>query len=674
MSLLRRLLVEKQKKNKVVDLLMVQGDDHQGGDDGNISVIPIVGLGGLGKSTLANFAYNDDRVVGSFELQMWQKVSVDFDITRLAKEILRSASGTKISEGLSPHQLQEQLRDALKDKKFLLVLDDVWNEDRNKWCQLRDMLTEGAKVGTKVLVTTRNSSVASIMGTVESINLDVLSFEDCLSLFVKCAFKEGQERQHPSLYEMGKDIVRKCGGVPLAVKTLGSQLYSKTDERQWKLIRDSEIWELERDGAGHILPALRLSYNQLPSHLKQCLVCCSILPTNYIRFYSGQLINHWMAHGILESRDYGNMEWEDVGELYFKELWERSFFQNVKDYDFFYQFDMHDLIKDLVQSVAQGESLIVDSAGTKGISENVRHLLFFGSGQNVSTTLQKLNKVRTIAAERCENIDESFLSTCISRFKYLRVLRLLISPCELLPTSIGSLKHLRSLELIANERITALPNSICKLQSLQTLGLGGCVNLEELPRDMRKLIRLRYLVITTKQSSFPENGVGCLTSLRYLSIWECSNLTCLPRDTSYLASLRTLMIGDCKQLDLVMENYQVIPLRLQKLGIIGVPQMVALPDWFQGCTNTLRVLVIGDCENLEALPGWLTSFASLRRLILHSSPKLLSLPEEMHRLTALTDVRIVDCPDLERRCQCDKGEDWPKISHVPNVSFERQIE
>ncbi|KAM1184956.1 hypothetical protein PS2_014002 [Malus domestica] len=236
-----KVIGRETEKNEVVDLLMVQGDDHQGGDNGNVSVIPIVGLGGLGKSTLASLVYNDDRVVGSFELRMWQKVSVDFDITRLAKEILRSALGTKISEELSPHQLQEQLRDALKDKKFLLVLDDVWNEDRNKWCQLRDILTEGAKVGTKVLVTTRNSTVASIMGTVENINLDVLSFEDCLSLFVKCAFKEGQERQHPSLYEMGKDIVKKCGGVPLAVNTLGSQLYSKTDESQWKLIRDSEI-------------------------------------------------------------------------------------------------------------------------------------------------------------------------------------------------------------------------------------------------------------------------------------------------------------------------------------------------------------------------------------------------------------------------------------------------
>ncbi|CAN6586419.1 unnamed protein product [Malus baccata var. baccata] len=655
------------EKNEVVDLL-VQGDDHQG--NRNVSVIPIVGFGGLGKTTLAKLVYNDERVVGCFNLRMWQNVSVDFDINRLAKEILGSALGTRISEGLSMDQLQEQLRDALKDKKFLLVLDDVWNEDRIKWTELRDLLIEGAKVGTKILVTTRNIPVASIMGTVGTyINLDVLSFEDSLSLFVKCAFEGGQERQHPILYEMGEDIVRKCGGVPLAVKTLGSQLYAKTDERQWKLIKDSEIWELEREGAGHILPALRLSYSQLPSHLKQCLACCSILPKNYTDFDSRELISHWMAHGILESRDHGNMQLEDVGELYFKELWERSFFQNVKDCTFCYTFDMHDLIHDLVQSVAQGESFTVDSEGTIGLSENVRHLTFLEIGQNVSTILQKLNKVRTISAVSCKNIDESFLRTCISRFKYLRVLRLVNVSWELLPSSVGSLKHLRSLDFTDNGGITELPNSICKLQSLQTLHLGGCVNLEELPRDMSKLISLRYLELTTKQTSFPENGVGCLKSLRYLSIWECSNLTCLPCDTSYLVSLHTLIIDNCKQLDLVMENYQVIPLRLQKLGIVGVPRMVALPEWFQGATNTLQVLVISDCENLVALPGWLTSFTSLRRLVLGSCPKLLSLPEEMHRLTALTHLVIIDCPHMLRRCQRDAGEEWPKISHIPIVHF-----
>ncbi|CAL9025751.1 unnamed protein product [Prunus brigantina] len=501
------------------------------------------------------------------------------------------------------------------------------------------------------------------MGTIQAnINLEFLSDKDSVSLFVECVFKEGHEKEYPNLFEMGKDIVRKCRGVPLAVKTLGSQLYSKTDEREWKLVRDSEIWKLEPEGSGHILPALKLSYTRLPPHLRQCLAYCSHLRKDMIGFNSCQLIRYWMAHGILDqSGVHGNMELEDIGELYFKDLWARSFFQNVVDYHVLYEFDMHDLIHDLVQSVAQGECFTVKSANTKDISENIRHLTFLEADQNVSTTLQKLNKVRTVAANIID-IDESFLHTCFSRFKYLCSL-------QVLPSSIGSLKHLRYLDLSYNEAITKLPDAICKLQSLQTLNLIGCVNLEELPRDISKLISLTSLWLMTKQTSFTENGAGCLKSLRFLYITKCSNLTSLPCETSYLASLRTLWIEKCKQLNLGNVIYQGTPLRLQKLFIFDVPRMVALPEWFQGAANTLQFVLIGMCDNLEALPEWFAIFTSLTKLIIGSCQKLLSLPEGMRSLTSLRELVIDDCPELERRCQRNIEEDWPKISHVPHVSF-----
>ncbi|CAL9025752.1 unnamed protein product, partial [Prunus brigantina] len=589
-----KVIGRESEKKQIINLLMEQGDDNQSGNgNGNVSVIPIVGIGGLGKTTLAKLVYDDERVVGHFEKRMWVSVSVDFEITRLIKMILSSASDTEMSDKLSVDQLQGRLRHALKDKKFLLVLDDVWNEDRIKWSELRDLLIEGAKSGSKILVTTRNTSVAEMMGTIPTnINLQFLSFEDCLSLFVECAFKEGCDKDYPKLFEMGKDIVGKCGGVPLAVKTLGSQLYSKTDEREWKLVSDSEIWELEQEDAGHILPALRLSYTRLPPHLQQCLAYCSHLQKDRIECSSYALIRYWMAHGILDqSRVHGNMELEDIGEMYFKDLWARSFFQNVTNQVMYYEFDMHDLIHDLLQSVAQGECFIVKSANTKDISENVRHLTFLEAGQNVSTTLQKLNKVRTVVAEEIE-IDESFMCTCFSRCKYLRVLQLPTCSLQVLPKSIGSLKHLRFLNLNFNEAITKLPDAICRLQSLQSLYFGGCENLEELPKDISKLINLTSLGFTTKQTSFTENGVGCLKSLQFLTIVKCSNLTSLPCETSYLASLRTLALEECEQLDLGNVNYQGTPLRLQNVWIMNLPRMVTLPEWFQGAANTLEFLVI----------------------------------------------------------------------------------
>ncbi|KAM0991622.1 hypothetical protein ACFX2C_009981 [Malus domestica] len=625
------------EKEAIVGRLIEQGDDH-------VSVIPVVGMGGLGKTTLAKLVYNDTRVIRNFELMIWQYVSVDFDVARLTKEILGYVLGTNISGELSMNQLQEKLRDALKDKKFLLVLDDVWNKDAYKWGELKDLLVEGVKLGSKVLVTTRNVTVASIMGTVPTnINLQTLSEEDCMSLFVKCAFKEGEEREHPNLFEIGKDNVRKCGGVPLAVKTLGCQLYSKIDEREWAMIRDSAIWELEREGVAHVLPALRLSYTHLPPHLKRCLAYCSLLPRTYEELNSRFLIQIWMVNGILESHDHGNLELEDVGELYFKELWERSFFQIVKDFSLFCKFRMHDLIHDLVRSVAQDECCAVDFEGTKEISENVRHLSVFGPAQNVPSILDKRKRLRSITLKEID-INESFLQTCFSRFKYLRMLVLVGSTFEAFPSSIVSLKHMRYLQLSGNERITKLPDAVCKLQSLEILNVLVCENLEELPRDISRLISLRWLEITTKQTSFPDNGVGCMKSLRYLSIGDWGNLTSLPRDMSYLAALHTLFIWNCEQLDLANGNYQLIPLRLRSLLIGEVPRMVALPEWLQGAANTLRVLCIWDCKNLDALPEWLTSFTSLRMLHLRECPKLVSLPEGMHHL----EVKIEDCPQLKR--------------------------
>ncbi len=161
------------------------------------------------------------------------------------------------------------------------------------------LLGAGGCNGSKIIVTTRNDLVANIMGTTPTYKLDGLSQEECLSLFMKFAFKEGEEKQHPNLLEIGKEIVRKCIGVPLAVRTLASLLYSKVDEKEWKHVRDNEIWNLEQKEGG-ILPTLQLSYNQLPFQLKQCFAYCSLFPKDY-DFINLHLIQHWMAHGILQS-------------------------------------------------------------------------------------------------------------------------------------------------------------------------------------------------------------------------------------------------------------------------------------------------------------------------------------------------------------------------------------
>ena len=138
--------------------------------------------------------------------------------------------------------MQIHLREHIKDNKFLLVLDDVWNEDDNKWSELIGLLLGGC-IGSKIIVTTRNSSVAIITGITPTYDLKGLPPKDSLSLFVKFAFKEGHN-QYPNLLEIRKEIVRKCKGIPLAIKTIANILYSKVDEDEWKFVRDKKIWNL----------------------------------------------------------------------------------------------------------------------------------------------------------------------------------------------------------------------------------------------------------------------------------------------------------------------------------------------------------------------------------------------------------------------------------------------
>ncbi|KAM3691137.1 hypothetical protein ACJW31_09G172600 [Castanea mollissima] len=503
------------------------------------------------------------------------------------------------------------------------------------------------------------------MSTAESYNLDGLSQKDCLSLFVNLAFKEGEEEQYPNLLEIGKEIVKKCRGVPLAVNTLACLLYSKVDENAWISIRDNEIWHLNQKESG-ILPALKLSYNQLPFHLKPCFAYCSIFPKDFV-FNNLLLIQFWMAHGIFQSSKDENLELEDVDNLYIKELLSRSFFQDVEQENILYfTFKMHDLIHDLALSIAKRECSVVTKKST--LATKVCHLSFSDNEQEVTTQLEKLSKVQTIIFQTDQSM--SLLETCISRFKYLRVLDLKNSSFEVLPSSIGSLNHLRYLDLSYNLIIKRLPNSICKLHGLQTLLLENCHNLEELPKGIGDIIRLRFFMVTTKHTCLSEKAIGCLSSLRSLWIWRCVNLKCVfegmeegrltylrtlvvgncPSLTSlalsikHLTALETLIIRDCKELSLMEvageEDNQDLKLSLQNLMFFRLPKLEVLPQWLQGSANTLQLLWIGGCENLTALPDWLPRLKSLQTLWIDNCPKLSSLPEGMEALTefGLQDV------------------------------------
>ncbi|XP_028101922.1 disease resistance protein RGA2-like [Camellia sinensis] len=259
-----------REKEVIVQLLVSSSGDE------NVDIIPIVGMGGLGKTILAQSIYNDNKIECHFSKRLG---------------------------------LQSQVRGVLSHQKIFLVLDDVWNEDPVEWAKLRDMLIVGAR-GSRIVVTTRSRKVASIVHTMDPYELKGLSDNECLSILVKWAFEKGEKSKHQNLINIGRDIVKKCGGAPLAARTLGAALHSKTKERDCLSVRDSEIWAYAQN-KNDILPVLRLSYDQMPSYLKQCFAYCSLFEKDQI-ISKQELIYYWMAQGFIESLD-NNEELEDTG-------------------------------------------------------------------------------------------------------------------------------------------------------------------------------------------------------------------------------------------------------------------------------------------------------------------------------------------------------------------------
>ncbi|XP_039160128.1 putative disease resistance protein RGA3 [Eucalyptus grandis] len=351
-------------KEKIIKMLMHPVDNK------NISVIPIVGIGGLGKTTLAKLVYNDDSVKEQFKLRIWVCVPEDFDLSKIIEGIIKDATHQSLGN-FDIQQLQMLLQETIEDKKYLLVLDDVWSNDRNRWNELRNLLSQGAS-GSKIIVTTRNSEVAFMMGTHPTHNLKGLSHEDSMVLFKKCAFDEKEREPCPKLLEIGNHILERSHGVPLLVNTLGCLLYTKHEEQYWAHIRDSETWNLakvEKD----IVPILKLSYDYLPSNVKRCFAALSLF-TKEDKFNSTQFARCWMALGLISStREKEALE--DVIVEYIKELWKRSLIQEVMQYGSILTFEMHDLVYYLASIVAKNDYSMV-GLDTAEISKGVRHVSF----------------------------------------------------------------------------------------------------------------------------------------------------------------------------------------------------------------------------------------------------------------------------------------------------------
>ncbi|XP_075095575.1 putative disease resistance RPP13-like protein 1 [Nicotiana tabacum] len=467
-------------------------------DGKTYGVIPIVGMAGVGKTTLAKTVYHNDKLKHHFDLKAWFCVSEPYDASRITKGLLQEIGSSNLTVDNNFNQLQIKLKESIKGKKFLFVLDDIWNDNYIEWDDLRIPFAQG-EIGSKIIVTTRKESVAEMMVS-RPIIMDILSSEFSWPLFKRHAFENRDPKEHPELEEVGKQIAKKCKGLPLALKTLAGLLRSKSKIEEWRRILTSEIWELPDKS---ILPALMLSYNDLPVHLKQCFSYCAIFPKDY-PFRKKQVIQLWTANGLVQGLQK-NETIEDIGNLFFLELQSRSLFERVPESskNNAEEFLMHDLVNDLAQVASSKLCVRLEEYQESHMLKQSRHVSYsmgYGDSEKLKP-LYKLEQLRTLLPINSielygPTLSKRVLHNILPRLTSLRALSLSRYHINELPNVLFiELKLLRFLDL-SWTKIEQLPDSICVLYNLETLLLSSCEFLEELPQQMEKLINLRHLDIS----------------------------------------------------------------------------------------------------------------------------------------------------------------------------------
>ncbi|URD73555.1 NB-ARC domain [Musa troglodytarum] len=498
----------------------------------NVVVLAIVGFGGIGKTTLAQKVFNDGKIKASFRTTIWVCVSQEFSETDLLRNIVRGAGGSHDGEQ-SKSRLEPLVEGLLRGNKFLLVLDDVW--DAQIW---DDLLRNPLRAG-----------IAWQMKAAHVHEMKLLPPEDGWSLLCKKTTMNVEEkRDAQDLKDTGIKIVEKCGGLPLAIKTIAGVLCKRGLNRSaWEEVLRSVAWSRTGLSEG-VHGALYLSYQDLPSYLKQCFLYCGLFRKDY-EFHGSTIVRLWIAEGFVEAR--GDVSLEETGKQYYSELLHRSLLQSqpfIPDYKNYSK--MHDLLRSLGHFLSRKESLFIRDVQNEGRSAaapmKLRRLSIVANEsmdiRDIVSSTKQHESVRTLLVEGIcgyvKDIDDS-----LKNFVRLRVLHLMHTKVESLPHYIGNLIHLRYLN-VSYSRITELAESICNLTNLQFLILRGCTQLTQIPQGIDRLVNLRTLDCRGTQLESLPYGIGRLKHLKELRgfVVNMATGTCSLEALGGLQELRYLSI------------------------------------------------------------------------------------------------------------------------------------
>ncbi|GJY80140.1 CC-NBS-LRR resistance protein [Tanacetum coccineum] len=394
-----------------------------------LMIIPVVGMGGIGKTALAKSVYNNPKIKKEFDAKAWSCVSVKVDINRLLEMIYESLTGKKC-ELPTMENLVTKLREELGSKRYLLVLDDVWDERRAYWDEFRSCMENvNSQNGNAIIVTTRKLEIGTNDMKKNSCKLQVLSDNEGWFMFKEIA------NPLPELEEIGRDVVKKCVGLPLLLRVIGSMLQNNSDKDKWLSVQESMV---QGEEESDILSNLKLSFDSLPNSIsKKCFAYCSIFEKDTV-MKKEELIQLWMALGLLQVDGTRNSDMEDVGNDIFKILVSNSLFQDVKtdEYGYVLSCKMHDLVHDLSLHVSGDESLCLMVPTKRKDMSCVKHLSLYQEDNNL---------LKDMASRTLHTLFLRAVVTHVSfqDFKCLRILKLRSFSLTGIHDSVGDLVHLR---------------------------------------------------------------------------------------------------------------------------------------------------------------------------------------------------------------------------------------
>ncbi|KAL3506662.1 hypothetical protein ACH5RR_032044 [Cinchona calisaya] len=593
-------------------------------------VVSVVGMGGLGKTTLVKKVYDEAAFKKNFQSHAWVTFSQSFKIEELLKGLLQQLFD-EIKQPVSQevntmncNQLKVIIKQFLRQRRYLLVFDDIWST--HAWDSIKLALPNNI-FGSCVIITTRLIDVASYSSKQSDgyiYEMKPLSIGEAWSLFCQKTFEGSSCPSH--LRELSMSILKRCAGLPLAIVAISGVLATKSASKidDWVMLNQSLGAELEgNDRLESVKLILSLSFNDLPYYLKSCLLYLTIYPEDYV-IEKNNLIRIWVTEGFVRPKDGRTME--EVAEGYLNELVNRNLIHVVRynDDGSFKSGCLHDFLREILLSKSRDQNFVITTTGQHTIWPNkVRHLSIHGKLSNLQLKRcgAQLHSLHAFGMEGTQSM--SNLLVMLNNCRMLKVLDLRGASLEVVPKVVFKLFHLRYLSL-RSTKVKSIPRSIVRLQKLETLDLKDTY-ITELPSEILHLQHLRHLLVYrhVEYSYLPFDcilgfkalkGIGKLASLQKLSFIEATLGSDIFEQLEMMKELRRVSILKlrkedgmplCKSLQMLHKVRAISLSSIKEDEIIDLQYISSPPPFLQ------RLYLNG---RLARFPKWIQYLHSLVKI------------------------------------------------------------